>query len=69
MRIIAAMDIMDGACVRLAQGDYSRKTVYDSDPLDVAKEMEEHGIKYLHMVDRRRCRGKGRSGITRCWMP
>jgi phosphoribosylformimino-5-aminoimidazole carboxamide ribotide isomerase len=51
MRIIAAMDIMDGACVRLAQGDYSRKTVYDSDPLDVAKEMEEHGIKYLHMVD------------------
>jgi len=51
MRIIAAMDLMDGACVRLAQGDYSRKTVYDSDPLDVALEMEEHGIKYLHMVD------------------
>jgi phosphoribosylformimino-5-aminoimidazole carboxamide ribotide isomerase len=51
MRIIAAMDIIDGACVRLAQGDYSRKTVYDSDPLDVAKEMEEHGIKYLHLVD------------------
>ncbi len=51
MRIIAAMDIMEGACVRLAQGDYSRKTVYDSDPLDVAKEMEEHGIKYLHLVD------------------
>lgn len=51
MRIIAAMDIMDGACVRLAQGDYSRKTIYDGDPLDVAKEMEEHGLKYLHMVD------------------
>ena len=51
MRIIAAMDIMDGACVRLAQGDYSRKTVYDGDPLDVAREMEEHGIKYLHLVD------------------
>lgn len=51
MRIIAAMDIIEGSCVRLAQGDYSRKTVYGSDPLGVAREMEEHGIKYLHLVD------------------
>jgi phosphoribosylformimino-5-aminoimidazole carboxamide ribotide isomerase len=51
MRIIAAMDIMDGACVRLAQGDYSRRTVYGREPLDVAREMEGHGIKYLHLVD------------------
>lgn len=51
MRIIAAMDIIDGACVRLAQGDYSRKTLYGKDPLDMAKDMEAHGIKYLHLVD------------------
>ena len=51
MRIIAAMDIIDGACVRLTQGDYSRKTVYGSDPLDVARKMEAHGIQYLHLVD------------------
>jgi phosphoribosylformimino-5-aminoimidazole carboxamide ribotide isomerase len=51
MRIIAAIDIMDGTCVRLAQGDYSRRTVYGREPLDVARELEEHGIKYLHLVD------------------
>ena len=51
MRIIPAMDIIDGACVRLAQGDYSRKTIYRRDPLDVAVELEEYGIKYLHLVD------------------
>lgn len=51
MRIIAAIDIIDGACVRLTQGDYSRKTVYDNEPLDVARELEAHGIKYLHLVD------------------
>jgi phosphoribosylformimino-5-aminoimidazole carboxamide ribotide isomerase len=51
MRIIAAIDIIEGACVRLTQGDYSRKIVYGSDPLDVAKELEAHGIKYLHLVD------------------
>ena len=50
MRIIAAMDIIDGACVRLTQGDYSRKTVYSDDPLEVARELEAHGIKYLHLV-------------------
>ncbi len=51
MRIIAAIDIIDGACVRLSQGDYSRKTVYTREPLDVARELEDHGIKYLHLVD------------------
>jgi phosphoribosylformimino-5-aminoimidazole carboxamide ribotide isomerase len=51
MRIIAAMDIIDGACVRLTRGDYSMKTVYGSDPLNVARELEVHGIKYLHLVD------------------
>jgi phosphoribosylformimino-5-aminoimidazole carboxamide ribotide isomerase len=51
MRIIAAIDIMDGTCVRLAQGDYSRRTFYGREPLDVARELEDHGIKYIHLVD------------------
>jgi len=51
MRIIPAMDIIDGDCVRLTQGDYSRKTLYDREPVDVARELEAHGIKYLHLVD------------------
>ena len=51
MRIIPAIDIIDGNCVRLAQGDYSRKTLYDRDPVKVASELEVHGIKYLHLVD------------------
>lgn len=51
MKIIPAIDIIDGKCVRLAQGDYSRKTVYDEDPLSVARKFEEAGIGYLHLVD------------------
>ena len=51
MRIIPAIDIIDGACVRLTKGDYSRKTLYDRDPVKLARELEAHGIKYLHLVD------------------
>jgi phosphoribosylformimino-5-aminoimidazole carboxamide ribotide isomerase len=51
MRIIAAIDLIDGACVRLTQGDFFRKTLYGREPVDVARELEEHGIKYLHLVD------------------
>ncbi|MDP5099990.1 MAG: 1-(5-phosphoribosyl)-5-[(5-phosphoribosylamino)methylideneamino]imidazole-4-carboxamide isomerase [Nonlabens sp.] len=51
MRIIPAIDIIDGKCVRLSQGDYNQKTVYNEDPLEVAKEFEANGIKYLHLVD------------------
>jgi phosphoribosylformimino-5-aminoimidazole carboxamide ribotide isomerase len=51
MRIIPALDIIDGACVRLTQGDYSRKTLYSREPVDVASELEVNGIKYLHLVD------------------
>jgi phosphoribosylformimino-5-aminoimidazole carboxamide ribotide isomerase len=51
MRIIAAIDILDGKCVRLTRGDFSKKTIYNEDPLEVAKEMEDSGIKYLHLVD------------------
>ncbi|MBK9191305.1 MAG: 1-(5-phosphoribosyl)-5-[(5-phosphoribosylamino)methylideneamino]imidazole-4-carboxamide isomerase [Crocinitomicaceae bacterium] len=51
MRIIPAIDIIDGKCVRLTKGDYSTKKVYNEDPLEVAKEFEANGIQYLHMVD------------------
>jgi len=51
MIIIPAIDIIDGKCVRLSQGDYSRKKVYNSDPLEVAKMFESWGLKRLHLVD------------------
>lgn len=51
MQIIPAIDIIDGKCVRLTQGDYSRKKIYNEDPLEVAKEFEAGGIRRLHLVD------------------
>lgn len=51
MRIIPAIDIIDGKCVRLSQGDYAQKTVYNENPLKVAKQFEDAGLKYLHLVD------------------
>ncbi|SKB74818.1 1-(5-phosphoribosyl)-5-[(5-phosphoribosylamino)methylideneamino] imidazole-4-carboxamide isomerase [Soonwooa buanensis] len=51
MRIIPAIDIIDGKCVRLSQGDYSTKKIYNENPLEVAKEFEDFGIEYLHLVD------------------
>ncbi|MDR1121354.1 MAG: 1-(5-phosphoribosyl)-5-[(5-phosphoribosylamino)methylideneamino]imidazole-4-carboxamide isomerase [Dysgonamonadaceae bacterium] len=51
IEIIPAIDIIDGKCVRLSQGDYDRKTVYNEDPLEVAKMFEDHGIRRLHLVD------------------
>ncbi len=51
MEIIPAIDIINGACVRLTQGDYNQKTVYSSHPLDVAKQFEDQGIRTLHLVD------------------
>lgn len=51
MRIIPAIDIIDGKCVRLSKGDYSTQKIYHKNPLDVAKSFEDHGIKYLHLVD------------------
>jgi len=51
MRIIPAIDIIDGKCVRLSKGDYETKKIYNENPLEVAKEFEAHGIKYLHLVD------------------
>ena len=51
MRIIPAIDIIDGKCVRLTKGDYSTKKIYNESPLEVAKEFEAAGIEYLHVVD------------------
>ncbi len=51
MRIIPAIDIIEGKCVRLTKGDYSTKKVYNEDPLEVAKAFEASGIQYLHVVD------------------
>ena len=51
MRIIPAIDIIDGKCVRLTQGDYAQKTVYHENPLEVAKTFEAAGLHYLHLVD------------------
>lgn len=51
MRIIPAIDIIDGKCVRLSKGDYGTKKVYNENPLEVAKSFEDHGILSLHLVD------------------
>ena len=51
MDIIPAIDIIEGSCVRLVQGDYNLKTEYASDPLEMAKRFEDHGLKRLHLVD------------------
>ena len=51
IELIPAIDIIDGKCVRLSQGDYDSKKVYNENPVEVAKEMEAHGIRRLHVVD------------------
>ncbi|WP_370227559.1 1-(5-phosphoribosyl)-5-[(5-phosphoribosylamino)methylideneamino]imidazole-4-carboxamide isomerase [Mesoflavibacter sp.] len=51
MRIIPAIDIIEGKCVRLTKGDYSTTKMYNENPLEVAKQFEDAGIEYLHMVD------------------
>jgi len=51
MEIIPAIDLIDGKCVRLTQGDYAQKKEYASDPLEVAKHYQDHGIRRLHLVD------------------
>jgi phosphoribosylformimino-5-aminoimidazole carboxamide ribotide isomerase len=51
MRIIPAIDVIDGKCVRLTQGDYAQKKIYNENPVEVAKGFENAGLKYLHLVD------------------
>ncbi|MCX6321091.1 MAG: 1-(5-phosphoribosyl)-5-[(5-phosphoribosylamino)methylideneamino]imidazole-4-carboxamide isomerase [Bacteroidia bacterium] len=51
MRIIVAIDIIGGKCVRLTRGDFSTKKVYNKDPLEVARQIEDNGLSYIHLVD------------------
>ena len=51
MRIIIALDIMGGKCVRLTRGDFSTQKIYNEDPLEIARKIEDHGIKFIHLVD------------------
>ncbi|WP_022823665.1 1-(5-phosphoribosyl)-5-[(5-phosphoribosylamino)methylideneamino]imidazole-4-carboxamide isomerase [Hymenobacter norwichensis] len=51
MEIIPAIDLINGQCVRLTEGDFSQQTTYDSDPVAVAQRFEQQGVKRLHLVD------------------
>ena len=51
MRIIPAIDLLNGKCVRLRKGDYTQQTQYHENPLEVAKTFEDNGIQFLHLVD------------------
>jgi phosphoribosylformimino-5-aminoimidazole carboxamide ribotide isomerase len=51
MRIIPAIDIIDGKCVRLTEGDYSTQKIYNANPLEIAMEFADNGLQYLHLVD------------------
>lgn len=59
MYLIPAIDLIDAKCVRLTQGDYDRKKVYDLDPLEAAKQFADHGASKLHVVDLDGARGGG----------
>jgi len=51
MEIIPAIDLINGQCVRLTEGDFAQQTTYDNDPLAVAQRFEQHGVRRLHLVD------------------
>lgn len=51
IEIIPAIDIIEGKCVRLSQGDYNQKTIYNENPLEVARMFEDAGLRRLHLVD------------------
>lgn len=51
IEIIPAIDIIEGRCVRLSQGDYSRRRIYDASPVDMAKRYADYGVKRIHVVD------------------
>src|SRR5271169_1354142 len=51
IRVIPAIDVIDGKCVRLSYGDFSKKVIYDEKPWEVAVRFEDAGIKRLHLVD------------------
>ena len=51
MKIIPAIDIIEGKCVRLSQGIYQTKKIYSVNPLEMAKKFYDHGIRNIHLVD------------------
>ena len=51
IEIIPAIDLIDGKCVRLSQGDYTKKTIYNENPLELAKQFQDAGVRRLHLVD------------------
>ncbi|MCE5345122.1 MAG: 1-(5-phosphoribosyl)-5-[(5-phosphoribosylamino)methylideneamino]imidazole-4-carboxamide isomerase [Bacteroidales bacterium] len=51
MRIIVAIDLIGGKCVRLTRGDFNTKKIYNEDPLEVARQIEDNGLHFLHLVD------------------
>jgi len=63
MEIIPAIDVIDGKCVRLTQGDYAQKKVYNEHPLEVAQAFEDAGLRRLHLVDL----DGARAGAVRNW--
>ena len=60
MYVVPSIDILDGTCVRLYQGDYDRSTEYAEDPVSVAREFERLGARRIHVVDLDAARGEGR---------
>ena len=66
IEIIPATDIIGGACVRLTQGDYGRRTTYYRDPLEAAQRFERRGIRRLHMVDLDGAKAAS-PATSRCW--
>ena len=61
MLVIPAIDILNGSCVRLYKGNYDAATVYDADPVAVARRFEAAGVERIHIVDLDAARGKGDS--------
>ena len=51
IELVPAIDLIEGKCVRLTQGDYNTQKIYNEDPLEVAKQFEGNGIRRLHVVD------------------
>lgn len=63
MQIIPALDIIDGKCVRLTQGDYAQKTIYNENPLEVALQFQDAGLRRLHLVDL----DGAKAGVVKNW--
>jgi len=61
MIFMPAIDLIDGKCVRLSQGDYTKKTLYSDDPVDVARSFQEQGAHYIHIVDLDAAKNAGRT--------